>query len=148
MEDEIYEYLNNYGFSDANLNNLKEENEDMYFVTLNKVKENIAFFTQIGLTNKEIINLANNNPFILTLSLKRKNAFNTIYINKLNLTNEEIKYLLYVNNYIYTCSPIELDKIITYLNKDKGYSIDNIKRIIFTNPKIINQSLADIIKAI
>ena len=89
--------------------------------------------------------MANINPFILTLSSKRKKAFDDIYINKLNLSNEEIKNLLNINNNIYTCSPLELDKIINYLNKDKNYSIDNIKKIILTNPNIINKKIDEII---
>ena len=116
----------------------------MYFVSLDKVKENINFFAGKGLNNKEIISLANTNPFILTLSLKRKNAFDEIYINKLNLSNEQIKYLLNNNSNIYTCSPLEFDKIINYLNKDKKYSIDNIKQIILNNPNIINKKIDEL----
>lgn len=148
MKNEIYEYLINYGFNKDNLNRFEEENENVYFVSLNKVKENIKFFTNKGLNNKEIINLVNINPFILTLSSKRKNAFDDIYISKLNLSNEEIKYLLDINNSIYTCSPIELDTIINYLNKDKNYSVDNIKKILLSNPNIINKNLDDIIEII
>ena len=144
MKDEIYEYLINYGFSKENIDKLEELNEDMYFVSLDKVKENLNFFTGKGLNNKEIISLANINPFILTLSSKRKNAFDEIYINKLNLSNEEIKYLLNINNNIYTCSPLEFDKIINYLNRDKNSSIINIKKIILTNPNIINKKIDEI----
>ena len=142
MNDDIYEYLINYGFSKENLDLFEEINEDMYFVSLNKVKENIEFFTSKGLNKEEIINLAIFNPFILTLSTKRKNAFDEIYINKLNLTNEQIKYLLLKNDNVYTCSPIELDKIIDYLLK--YYSIDDIKSIILNNPNIINEKLDEI----
>ena len=148
MKNEIYEYLINYGFSKENLNGFEELNEDMYFVSLNKVKENIDFFTGKGLNNKEIISLANINPFILTLSSKRKNAFDELYINKLNLSNEQIKYLLNINSNIYTCSPLELEKIINYLNKDKNYSINNIKQIILNNPNIINKKIDEITEII
>lgn len=143
MKNEIYEYLINYGFSKENLDRFEELNEDMYFVSLDKVKENINFFAGKGLNNKEIISLANINPFILTLSSKRKNAFDKIYINKLNLSNEQIKYLVNNNNNIYTCSPLEFDKIIDYLNKN--YSIDNIKKIILNNPNIINKKIDEIV---
>ena len=143
MKNEIYEYLINYGFSKENLDRFEELNEDMYFVSLDKVKENINFFEGKGLNNKEIISLANINPFILTLSSKRKNAFDEIYINKLNLSNEQIKYLVNNNNNIYTCSPLEFDKIIDYLNKN--YSIDNIKKIILNNPNIINKKIDEIV---
>lgn len=145
MKNEIYEYLITYGFNKENLKKIEEENEDIYFVSLDKVKENIDFFTNKGLNNYEIINLVNNNPFNLTLSSKRKNAFDVIYVSKLNLSNEEIKYLLNSNNNIYTCSPIELDKIINYLNKDKNYSIDDIKKILLSNPNIIDKNSNDII---
>ena len=145
MKDEIYEYLISYGFNKDNLNKFEEENENMYFVSLDKVKENIDFFTNKGLNKSEFINIVNINPFILTLSSKRKSAFDDIYINKLNLSNEEIKYLLNVNNSIYTCSPIELDKIINYLNKEKNYSIDNIKKLLLYSPSVINKNLDDII---
>ena len=143
MKNEIYEYLINYGFSKENLDRFEELNEDMYFVSLDKVKENINFFEGKGLNNKEIISLANINPFILTLSSKRKNTFDEIYINKLNLSNEQIKYLVNNNNNIYTCSPLEFDKIIDYLNKN--YSIDNIKKIILNNPNIINKKIDEIV---
>ena len=145
MKNEIYEYLINYGFSKENLDRFEELNEDMYFVSLDKVEENINFFAGKGLNNKEIISLANINPFILTLSSKRKNAFDEIYINKLNLSNEQIKYLVNNNSNIYTCSPLEFDKIINYLNYDKNYSIDNIKKIILNNPNIINKKIDEIV---
>lgn len=148
MKNEIYEYLINYGFSKEILDRFEELNEDMYFVSLDKVKENINFFAGKGLNNKEIISLANNNPFILTLSSKRKNAFDEIYINKLNLSNEQIKYLLNNNSNIYTCSPLEFDKIINYFNNDKKYSIDNIKQIILNNPNIINKKIDEIAEII
>lgn len=144
MKNEIYEYLINYGFSKEILDRFEELNEDMYFVSLDKVKENINFFAGKGLNNKEIISLVNINPFILTLSSKRKNAFDEIYINKLNLSNEQIKYLLNNNSNIYTCSPLEFDKIINYLNYDKKFSIDNIKQIILNNPNIINKKIDEI----
>lgn len=146
MKDEIFEYLKEFGFTVENLNMFEEENEDIYFVNLKKVKENIDFFTNKGLNNKEIIKLALKNPFVVTLSTKRKEAFEEIYINKLNLTNEEIKYLLYYNDNVYTCSPIEFDKIINYLNKDKNYSISHIKKLILSNPNIINKKLDEIMK--
>ncbi len=143
MKSKIYEYLMNFGFSKQDLNKIEKLNEDIYFVTLDKVIENINFFIGKGLNNKEIINLANLNPFVLTLSSKRKNAFDEIYINKLKLSNEEIKYLLNVNDSIYTCSPLELDNIINYLNKN--YSFNFIKQIILNNPNIINKKISEII---
>lgn len=124
MKDEVYEYLINYGFNKDNLNKIEQENEDIYFISLNKVRENIEFFLNKGLTNLEIINLININSFNLTLSLKRKNSFEKIYINKLNLSNDEIKHLLNLNNNMYTCSLVEVDKIINYLSRK--YSYDNI----------------------
>ncbi len=148
MKNEIYEYLINYGFSKENLDRFEELNEDMYFVSLDKIKENINFFEGKGLNNKEIISLDNINPFILTLSSKRKNAFDEIYINKLNLSSNQIKYLLNNNSNIYTCSPLEFDKIINYLNYDKKYSIDNIKQIILNNPNIINKKINEIAEII
>ena len=143
MKNEIYEYLINYGFGKEILDRFEKLNEDMYFVSLDKVKENINFFASKGLNNKEIIGLANINPFILTLSSKRKKAFDEIYVNKLNLSSDQIKYLLNNNNNIYTCSPLEFDKIIDYLNKH--YSIDNIKQIILNNPNIINKKIDEIV---
>lgn len=148
MKDEIFEYLKEFGFTVESLNMFEEENEQIYFVNLKKVKENIDFFTNKGLNNKEIIKLALKNPSIITLSSMRKEAFENIYINKLNLTNEEIKYLLYYNDNVYTCSPIEFDKIINYLNNDKNYSITNIKKLILSNPSIINKKLDEIMKII
>ena len=70
MKNEIYKYLINYGFSKENLNRFEGLNDYVYFVSLDKVKENINFFAGKRLNNKEIISLVNINPFILTLSSK------------------------------------------------------------------------------
>ena len=51
MKDEVYEYLKKYGFNKDNLNKIEQENEDIYFIYLNKVRENINFFEGKGLNN-------------------------------------------------------------------------------------------------
>ena len=52
MKDEVYEYLKKYGFNKDNLNKIEQENEDIYFIYLNKVRENINFFEGTTLCNE------------------------------------------------------------------------------------------------
>lgn len=146
MRDNIYEYLREYGFSKEKVQSFDKENDEMYDVNLNDVKENIIFLESKGLNKNEIITLINNNPFMLTTAFNRRDAYDKIYMEKLKLTNDEIKYLLLKNSDTYTNSPIELDKIIDYLLNEKKYSYYNIKNIILNNPNIINLSLEELKK--
>lgn len=145
MKDEVYDYLKEYGFSADLLQEIEDNNEYIFYMSLNNAKDNIEFFKNLGYTKEEYIQLVKDNYFNLTLSSKRKKAFEEIYINKLNLSNSDLKYLLSINNQIYTCSPIELDKNINYLLVDKQYSKEFIKNIILSNPKLVNKKIDEII---
>ena len=63
MNEEIYEYLNNYGFTSEELKAFNKENEKLYFANLKNVKDNIEFLEAKGLKQNEIIEgLKNGKP--------------------------------------------------------------------------------------
>ena len=108
MKNEIYEYLITYGFNKENLKKIEEENEDIYFVSLDKVKENIDFFTNKGLNNYEIIE----NTMYLDFNEKIFDIDNEIIL-------EEVKYTIsesVFENY-------EVKEVVFKVNGEEVYKV-------------------------
>ena len=147
MPEEVYNHLIEYGFSNEELDNFEEENEKMFFTSIDIVKNNISFLEGIGLNKENIINILRINPFMITVGNNRITALNKIYYEVLGLNNDDIKSLILKNADLYTASPIELEKNINYL-KDKKCSIDMIKKFILDNPKVVNAYLDEFKKIV
>ena len=147
MPEEVYNYLTEYGFSNEELDNFEEENEKMFFTSIDIVKNNISFLEGIGLNKENIINVFRLNPFMITVGNNRITALNKIYYEVLGLNNDDIKSLILKNADLYTASPIELEKNINYL-KDKKCNIDMIKKFIMDNPKVVNAYLDEFKKMV
>lgn len=147
MPEEVYNYLTEYGFSNEELDNFQEENEKMFFTSIDIIKNNISFLEGIKLNKEDIINILRINPFMITVGNNRITALNKIYYEVLGLNNDDIKSLILKNADLYTASPIELEKNINYL-KDKKCSIDMIKKFILDNPKVVNAYLDEFKKIV
>ena len=147
MPEEVYNYLTEYGFSNEELDNFEEENEKMFFTSIDIVKNNISFLEGIGLNKENIINILRINPFMITVGNNRITALNKIYYEVLGFNSDDIKSLILKNADLYTASPIELEKNINYL-KDKKCNIDMIKKFIMDNPKVVNAYLDEFKKMV
>ena len=147
MSEEVYNHLIEYGFSNEELDNFQEENEKMFFTSIDIIKNNISFLEGIKLNKEDIINILRINPFMITVGNNRITALNKIYYEVLGLNNDDIKSLILKNADLYTASPIELEKNINYL-KDKKCSIDMIKKFILDNPKVVNAYLDEFKKIV
>ncbi len=147
MPEEVYNYLTEYGFSNEELDNFQEENDKMFFVSTDIVKNNISFLEGLGLNKEDIINVFRLNPFMITVGNNRITALNKIYYEVLGFTSDDIKSLILKNADLYTASPIELEKNINYL-KDKKCNIDMIKKFIMDNPKVVNAYLDEFKKMV
>ena len=147
MPEEVYNYLTEYGFSNEELDNFEEENEKMFFTSIDVVKNNISFLEGLGLNKEDIINVFRLNPFMITVGNNRITALNKIYYEVLGFTSDDIKSLILKNADLYTASPIELEKNINYL-KDKKCNIDMIKKFIMDNPKVVNAYLDEFKKMV
>ena len=147
MPEEVYDYLTEYGFSNEELDNFQEENDKMFFTSIDIVKKNISFLEGLGLNKEDIINVFRLNPFMITVGNNRITALNKIYYEVLGFNNEDIKSLILKNADLYTASPIELEKNINYL-KDKKCNIDMIKKFIMDNPKVVNAYLDEFKKMV
>lgn len=146
MRDEIYEYLNSFGFTTENLKNFEKKNKEIFYVNLKDVKDNMDFLLTKELSKQEIINIVNNNPFMLTDEKNRREYYDNIYLNVLKLNKLELINLIKSNNDAYTSSPIELNNIINYLLNI--YDIEQIKNIVTYNPKIITMKLEEVKKSL
>ena len=147
MPEEVYNYLTEYGFSNKELDNFQEENDKMFFVSTDIVKNNISFLEGLGLNKEDIINVFRLNPFMITVGNNRITALNKIYYEVLGFTSGDIKSLILKNADLYTASPIEIEKNINYL-KDKKCNIDMIKKFIMDNPKVVNAYLDEFKKMV
>ncbi len=147
MPEEVYNNLIEYGFSNEELDNFQEENEKMFFASIDVVKHNISFLEGLGLNKEDIINTFRLNPFMITVGNNRITALNKIYYEVLGFNNDDIKSLILKNADLYTASPIELEKNINYL-KDKKCNIDMIKKFIMDNPKVVNAYLDEFKKMV
>ena len=147
MPEEVYNYLTEYGFSNEELDNFQEENDKMFFASIDIVKNNISFLEGLGLNKEDIINVFRLNPFMITVGNNRITALNKIYYEVLGFTSDDIKSLILKNADLYTASPIELEKNINYL-KDKKCNIDMIKKFIMDNPKVVNAYLDEFKKMV
>ena len=147
MPEEVYNHLIEYGFSNEELDNFEEENEKMFFTSIDIVKNNISFLEGIGLNKENIINILRINPFMITVGNNRITALNKIYYEVLGFNSDDIKSLILKNADLYTASPIELEKNINYL-KDKKCNIDMIKKFIMDNPKVVNAYLDEFKKIV
>lgn len=141
MKEEVYNYLHEYGFDAIEINEIEKKNENIFYTTISEVKKNLSFLEEKYLSNDEIINIINNNPFMLTEKNNRLEALDTIYSN-LNIDHQSLKELIKSNSKAYTISPIELEKIVTYL-KQYNLSIDTIKNLIIKNPQIISMKFEE-----
>ena len=145
MRENIFDYLKEYGFNKEDIYSFQNENDKLYFVDITLVTTNIKFLEDKGLSNKEVINVIKNNPYLLTIGSNKKNILDNIYNNLFN--KEELKNLIinYPNTYI--INPLELEKIITYLSNN-GYIKENIKELFLSNPNIINMNFNYFLKII
>ena len=78
MREEVYEYLHDYGFSAIDLDKIEDENEEMFFTTIKEVRKNITFLEEKYLESGDIINIINDNPFMLTEKNNRLESLDNI----------------------------------------------------------------------
>ena len=147
MREEEYDYLHEYGFSAIDIDKIEKENEDMFYTDISEVRKNITFLEEKYLESEDIINIINDNPFMLTEKNNRLEALDDIYNGILSFDYESLKTLIKNNPEAYTVSPIELNKIINHM-KEIGYSIDIIKQFILKNSKVISMSYDTFLKVI
>ena len=142
MNEEIYEYLNNYGFTSEELLSFNKENEKLYFASLKNVTDNIEFLKSKGLNQKEIVDIIRKDPYMLTVSTKKKEVLDEIY--KEIFYDEEIKETIIKYPDMYIVSTVELRDVINYI-KSKNL---NLKEIINSDLNILSFDLEDIKKKI
>ena len=147
IREEVYDYLHEYGFSAIDIDKIEKENEDMFYTDISEVRKNITFLEEKYLEREDIINIINDNPFMLTEKNNRLEALDDIYNGILSFDYESLKTLIKNNPEAYTVSQIELNKIINHM-KEIGYSIDIIKQFILKNSKVISMSYDTFLKII
>lgn len=137
MNEKIYNYLINIGFTEIELDTIEDQNELIFEAILQDITNNIDFLKQKDFNNNEIIQIIKTNPFMLTCTTNRKEYFNKIYIQKLGYKEEEIKDMLKRYPYLYTLSPLKVEKKIN--NYLESTSLETVKERIKNNPIVLEE---------
>jgi len=144
MSEDVYNYLHDYGFSAIELDKIEDRNENIFFTDIKEVRKNLTFLEDKFLDIEDIINLVNDNPFMLTEKTNRLEALEDIY-SELGFDCDSLIQIIRNNSKVYTLSPVELNKIIDYL-KSKNISIKSIRDFFIKNPKLLNIKLDELKK--
>ena len=139
MNEEVYEYLKEYGFKKEEIHSFLDENEKMFFTSIKEVNKNINFLNEKGLTKEEIMNLLIKDPYMLTVKDNRLEALDKIYLDDLKYDLISLKKIIINNPDTYISSPIELNKNIDFLKKN-GYSIQKIKELFLKAPLLVSMT--------
>ena len=138
MDEKIFEFLNDYGFLAEELLAFNSINEKLFFASLKNITDNIAFLEAKGLSRKEIINIIRKNPFMLTVSTKKKELLDELY--KGIFSDEEIKEIIVKYPDMYIVSLLELKDVIEYLERRNL----NPREVIINNLNVLSFDLEDI----
>ena len=79
MREDVYNYLHAYGFSSIELDEIEKRNENMFFTNVSEVRKNITFLEEKYLDVEDILNIINDNPFMLTEKNNRLETIDNIY---------------------------------------------------------------------
>lgn len=139
MEEEVYQYLRNYGFTKEELKDFEKHNIKLYEVEFLTVQYNFNFLEKHGLNKQGILDLIRNNIYMITVNKKKLDYLEKIYKEILNFNEDEIKELLLKYNDLYIVNPIKVEELINFY-RNKNYSIEDIKRLIMINPNILGLS--------
>ena len=139
MEEEVYQYLRNYGFTKEELKDFEKHNIKLYEVEFLAVQYNFNFLEKHGLNKQGILDLIRNNIYMITVNKKKLDYLEKIYKEILNFNEDEIKELLLKYNDLYIVNPIKVEELINFY-RNKNYSIEDIKRLIMINPNILGMS--------
>ena len=140
MREEVYDYLYDYGFSSKDLDNILDGNEEMFFTNLIDVKKHISFLENKHLEPREIINVINSNPYMLTDREVRFDYLDNIYYKELEIDDKSLKQLIINNPRTYSINPAKLREIINYFKK-LNYGKKEIREFILKNHKVIEMDL-------
>jgi hypothetical protein len=136
MREDIYQFLHDYGFSSIELDKIEDRNENIFFTSIHELRKNLIFLEEKCLDLDDIINLVNDNPFMLTEKTNRLEAIDEIYA-RIGFDSDSLKKILRVNSRTYTLSPVELSRIIDFL-KSMNYSIQTIRDVFVKNPMLLS----------
>lgn len=141
MKEDVYQYLHDYGFSSIELDKIEDRNENIYFTNISELRKNLTFLEEKYLELEDIINLVNDNPFMLTEKNNRLEAIEEIYA-RIGFDSESLKKILRSNSRAYTLSPIELSKIIDFL-KSRNCGYKEIREFFIKNPSVLSMKFDD-----
>ena len=128
--EEIYELLNNkLGLNKEDINQIIEINTYLKKVIASDVFQVIEKFEAFGLDDKEIAEIAKQNPWMLTESFERINYLKKFY-NLVDLT--EYRELLIKQPIAMSVNPIEVKELIEKL-KEQGKTNEEIRNILINN---------------
>ena len=93
MREDVYQYLHEYGFSSIELDKIEDRNDNIFFTSIKELRKNLTFLEEKYLDLEDIINLVNDNPFMLTEKNNRLEAIEEIYA-RIGFDSDSLKEIL------------------------------------------------------
>ena len=115
MKEEIYDYLISYGFIENDLENIKKNNDKVYFATLKNITDNIEFLEDKGLQRDDIIKIIRKNPYMITTGTRKKELLDEIYSKIFN--KDEMKNFITKHSDAYIVNPVKLKEQLKNVEK-------------------------------
>lgn len=109
MDQDIYNYLIEYGFNKSDIESIKNKNNNYYFFNYDNIIKVLEYLEYFGFDKDEVISIINNNPFILDSTVENLQEIKDIFFSHLKMSNNEMICLLNNNPNIYTIHPDELE---------------------------------------
>lgn len=137
MDQNIYNYLIEYGFNKSDIENIKNKNSNYYFFNYNNIMKVLEYLEYFGFDESEIISIIISNPFILDVGVDRLKELKNIMFNHFKISNNEMISLINKNANIYTINLSELE------NKLNTRIFNNLKskeaiKLLLNSPKLLD----------
>lgn len=122
----VYLLLKEIGLTDENITKIIDENHFVTKIIESDLISQIKFLYGYNLTNKDIVEIANKNPWILTESFERMRMLEKNYN---NIGIKDMKELLLKQPNALSLNPLDVNNLIQKL-KDENNSTEDIKEMI------------------
>ena len=136
MQEEVHDYLIEYGFTNSEIDQIESNNDAIFSITIDEIIERMMYLESKQIDKQDVIRIININPNILSVSDNEFSNIDDLFIDELNFDLSELSYLIINNPYLYNVGLKKIKQIINILYS-KNIDERDIKSVILKNPRFI-----------
>lgn len=137
MQEEVYDYLVEYGFTNSEIDQIESNNDAIFSITIDEIIERMMYLESKQIDKQNVIRIININPNILSVSDNEFSTIDDLFIDELNFDLSELSYLIINNPYLYNVGLKKIKQIINILYS-KNIDEKDIKSVVLKNPRFIS----------